>query len=243
MTIPANNLPLFYKTPRPLDRVRDANKRLSKPTNFSFTSGTNAIPILIDEFPLSAPHYPIVFASGPSPVPAAVVGLRNDSNLYVDAKGEWISGAYMPSYIRRYPFILMDDPAQKQFVLCIDEACEWLGEEGEFPLFEGENPSSFTKGAIDFCSTLRQRGDATDEFVKALQEHNLLMNNDAQIDLPDGTRLQLSGFLVIDPQKFDALPDNIFLDWRRKGWLGVIYSHFLSSHCWTKLIELSKARS
>jgi hypothetical protein len=237
-----NSMPLFYAAPRPLDRARDEKLRLSRPTHFRFAAGTNAIPLLVDEFPLAAAYYPIVFADGPMPIPAAVVGLKNDTNLFIDDNGHWQSGSYLPAYVRRYPFILMDDPENKQFVLCIDETSDMLSEQGEFPLFEGEQPSSFTKSAMEFCAALRQQGDATDEFVKALKEYNLLRPNDAQIDMPDKTRLQLSGFLVIDPQKFDELPDNVFLEWRKKGWAGLVYAQLLSSHRWQSLVELTQKK-
>lgn len=235
-------MPMFYAAPRPLDRVQDADLKVSRPKNFNFAAKTNAIPILVDEFPLAAAHYPIVFAAGPTPIPAAVMGLKNDSNLFIDAKGQWRGAGYLPAYVRRYPFILMDDPAQKQFVLCIDSESEMFSESGEYALFEGEKPSKFTEGAMEFCAALRQQGEATDEFVKALQEHNLLMPNDAQMDMPDGTRLQLSGFLIIDPQKFDALPDNVYLSWRKKGWIGLVYAHLLSSHRWPNLVALSQLK-
>ena len=75
---------MFYTSPRPLDRVKDGKMKLSRPTNFSFAAKTNAIPLLVDEFPMAAAYYPIVFADGPLPVPAAVVGLKNDSNLFVN---------------------------------------------------------------------------------------------------------------------------------------------------------------
>jgi hypothetical protein len=236
-----NGMPMFYASPRPLDRTRDGGLKISRPKHFRFAAKTNAIPLLVDEFPMAAAYYPIVFAAGPSPIPAAVVGLRNDTNLFIDANGQWQGGGYLPAYVRRYPFILMDDPEQKQFVLCIDEASELLGTEGEHALFDGDKPSAFTKGAMDFCAALRQQGDATDEFVKALKEYNLLMPNDAQIDMPDGTRLQLSGFLIVDPKKFDALPDNVYLEWRRKNWIGLIYAHLLSSHRWQNLVALAQA--
>src|SRR5580698_7457128 len=231
-------LPMFYAAPRPLDRARDMNMKISRPSNFNFTAGTNAIPLLVDEFPMAAAHYPIVFADGPMPIPAAVVGLKNDSNLYVDPQGRWVAGSYLPAYVRRYPFILMDDPERKQFVLCIDESTDMLAEQGEYALFEGEEPSAFTKSAMEFCAALRQQGDATDEFVKALKSFDLLRANDAQIDLPDKTRLQLSGFLVIAPEKFDKLADNVILEWRRKGWIGLVYAQLLSSHRWQNLVEL-----
>lgn len=238
----AGQMPMFYSEPRPLDRVRDLKLRISRPKNFRFAAKTNAIPLLIDEFPTAAAYYPIVFAAGPMPIPAAVVGLRNDNNLFVEPSGLWRSNCYLPSYVRRYPFILMDDPDQKQFILCLDDKAEVLSETGEFPLFENDKPSEFTKGVIDFCGALRQQGENTNAFVNALQERDLLVPNDAKIDLPDGTHLQLSGFLVIDPQKFDALPDDVYLDWRRKGWVGMAYAHFLSSHRWPKLVELSQEK-
>ena len=237
-----NAMPMFYASPRPLDRSRDGDLRLSRPTHFNFAAKTNAIPLLVDEFPMAAAYYPIVFAAGPMPIPAAVVGLKNDSNLFLDAEGRWLNGAYLPAYVRRYPFILMDDPVQKQFVLCIDEASDMFNDKGEYPLFEGDQPSSFTKSAMEFCAALRQQGDATDEFVKALKEYDLLMPNDAQIDIRDGTKLQLSGFLIIDPKKFDALPDNVLLQWRRKGWLGLVYAQLLSSHRWQNLVDLMQMR-
>ena len=245
-SIPANtdsqqaSMPMFYSAPRPLDRSRDAGLHISRPKHFRFASKTNAIPLLVDEFPMAAAHYPIVFAAGPLPIPAAVVGLKNDTNLFIDEKGQWRASGYLPAYVRRYPFILMDDPEQKQYVLCIDDKCDMISTEGEYALFDGENPSEFTKSAMEFCAALRHQGDATDEFVKALQEHDLLMKNDAQIEMPTGARLQLSGFLIVDPKKFDSLPDNIYLSWRRKGWIGLIYAHLLSSHRWQNLVSMAQ---
>jgi hypothetical protein len=233
------SLPMFYATPRALDISKDSSLRISRPKHFNFAANTNAIPLLVDEFPMASAYYPIVFADGPAPVPAAIVGLRNDKNLFVDTDGQWHEGAYLPAYVRRYPFILMDDPAHKQYVLCIDEASDMFGQDGEFALFEDGKPSSFTQGAMEFCAALRQQGDATNEFIKALQDYKLLKPQDTEVDLPDGTRLQLKGFQVIDPKKFDELPDNVYLSWRRKGWIGLVYAHLLSSHRWQYLSNLA----
>jgi hypothetical protein len=238
----AGATPMFYKRPRPVDRARDGKLKVSRPKNYNFASGTNAIPLLVDEFGQAASHYPIVFAAGPSPIPAAIVGLRADQNNFIDKAGQWKTNAYLPAYVRRYPFIFMDDPNNKQFVLCIDEGSDMLGEQGEFALFKDDEPTAFTREAMEFCAMLRHQGEATDEFVKALQEQNLLKENNAQITFPNGEKTALGGFLVIDPNKFDALPDNVYLEWRKKGWIGLVFAHLLSSHRWQDLIDLGARR-
>ncbi|WP_263375473.1 SapC family protein [Granulicella aggregans] len=234
------SLPMFYRSPRPLDRSQDADLKISRPTHFRFAAETNAIPILIEEFPLASAHYPIVFADGPVPIPAAVVGLRNSENLFVDNNGQWADDTYLPAYLRRYPFILMDDADNKQFVLCIDSDSDMLGPQGEYPLFEGNEPSDFTKNAMEFCAALRQQGDLTDAFVSELRAQDLLVPNDAKIETGEGEQIQLSGFLTIDPKRFDAVSDNLFTEWRAKGWLGLIYAQLLSSHRWQNLVTLAK---
>jgi len=235
-------LPMFYSSARPLDIEKDTSLFVSAPKHFKFAAKTNAIPLLTDEFAMAASHYPIVFAEGPSPVPAAVVGLQNDENLFVDGDGQWLPGSYLPAYVRRYPFLLMDDPQQKQYVLCIDETSDMLASEGEYQLFKDNKPTPFTQSAMNFCATLRQQGEATDEFVKALKDYNLLMANDAKIEIPGGGQLQLAGFQVVDPKKFDLLPDNVYLSWRRKGWIGLIFAHLLSTHRWQNLVALAATR-
>jgi hypothetical protein len=233
---------MFFSSIGHLEMDKDGGMFVSAPKKFKFAAKTNAVPLLVDEFPMAAANYPIVFAAGDSPVPAAVVGVSNDANLFLDDNGQWLGGSYLPAYVRRYPFLLMDDPNQKQYVLCIDETSEMLAPTGEYALFKDGKPTQFTQSAMNFCASLRQQGEATDEFVKALKEYNLLMKNDAQIDMPNGSKLQLAGFQVIDPKKFDMLPDNVYLSWRRKGWIGLIYAHLLSSHRWQNLIALSAMR-
>jgi len=47
---------------------------------------------------------------------------------------------------------------------------------------------------------------------------------------------------IVDPKKFDALPDSVILQWRKKGWLGLVYAQLLSSHKWQNLVDLLQAR-
>lgn len=243
MTQPNNDpqptLPLFYSKVRPLDRVQDATLKAHRATNFRFSAKTNAIPLVAEEFPFAAGDYPIVFAAGNIPVPVAVTGLELDKNLMIDTTGNWLARSYIPAYVRRYPFILVEEPDSKQLVLCYEEGAPQLSPRGELPLFENGEPSEVVQRALDFCMALRQQGDATDALVQALQEHKLLQPGNVEVNLPDGRVAKMDGFLAIDRELFMNLPADIITTWHKNGWLDLIYAHFLSNSRWQKLAEIT----
>lgn len=73
-----------------------------------FAGETNSVILAGVEFSEAAKEYPIVFTqAGDKVVPVALLGLRNEENLFVDGKGGW-DGRYIPSFVRRYPFILAE---------------------------------------------------------------------------------------------------------------------------------------
>jgi SapC len=47
----------------------------------------------------------------------------------------------------------------------------------------------------------------------------------------------LAGFKVIDEARFTKLPDATFMQWRRKGWLPLVYAHFFSIGAWSGLVD------
>ena len=57
------------------------------------------------------------------------------------------------------------------------------------------------------------------------------------VTLASGERLSLGGFRVIDEEKFMGLPDDVFLDWRQRGWIPLVYCHLLSMSNWQSLTE------
>lgn len=235
-------LPLFYKQIRALDRAQDASLKAHQVPNFRFSATSNAIPLVTDEFPYAAGDYPIVFAPGQVPVPVAVVGLELDKNLMVDRTTNlWLNRSYIPAYVRRFPFILVEDPESKQLVLCFEENVPQLSDKGELPLFTDGEPSDFTKRTLDFCMALRQQGEVTEAFVRALQEKQLLQPGDVAVTLADGRKISMDGFLTIDRQRFMALPSGVVADWHRREWLDLIHAHFQSALRWQKLAEIASA--
>jgi hypothetical protein len=239
---PSGALPLFYKNPRVLDRALDAKRKIRRLGNYSFAAQANAIPLVMDEFFIAATQYPIVFLATAEPVPAIVTGITPSTNLYIDTQGQWLTGYYVPAYVRRYPFVLVDDMNNKQMVLCIDEGSNLFGDDGDLALFEDGKPTEVTDKALQFCAALRQQGEMTDAFMKALRQHNLLVDRVIEIDNPGGEKHKISGFLTVDENRFQSLSDDIFNAWRHQGWIGLIYAHLISQQRWPQMATLANAR-
>jgi hypothetical protein len=235
-------LPLFYKQPRPLDANTHRNSRLKDNANFGFARGANSVPLNGIEFNIAQRHYPIVFTGTGKPFPAAVLGLRVDENLFVGEDGRWVEGIYVPAYVRRYPFVFIEAPEDK-LILAIDEGSGLLVEDGPHKLFdEAGKPTPLVNGALQFCGAYQANFKATLEFMDALVQQDLLVDNRANAVLAGGERLTLGGFKVIDEEKFKTLPADVLKTWRDQGWLGWVYAHFFSLTGWNSLAAVAGKR-
>lgn len=232
-------LPLFYKQPRPLDANTHRNRRLKDNAHFGFARAANSVPINGLEFANVQRHYPIVFTGTGKPFPAAVLGLRVDENLFIGEDGRWVEGIYVPAYVRRYPFVFIEAPEDK-LILAIDEGSGLLVDEGPHKLFDDAGkPTPLVNGALQFCGAYQANFKQTLEFIEALVAQDLLVDNRANAVLPNGERLTLGGFKVIDEEKFKALPESVLKSWRDQGWLAWAYAHFFSLGGWNALAALA----
>lgn len=235
-------LPLFYTSPRPLLADRDGDLSLKTGANYAFTAGTNSIPLMAAEFAVACKHYPILFTDGANAQPVALVGLRSGENLFVNTDGVWEEGAYIPAYVRRYPFIFMESPDKSELTLCVDEAAESVVSGRDNPFFADGKPTELTNNALTFVKDFQGQSVFTDAFAKAVLDAGLLVDKRADVSLASGERLSLAGFKVIDEEAFNRLPAEEMLVWRERGWLGLVYAHLISVGSWTGLIDRLAAR-
>lgn len=228
-------MPLFYRKPQPLVPVIHDDVRL-RDGDFSFAADTNALPVTIVEFAQAMRFYPIVFADGDN-FPVAVLGL-SAGNRFVTG-GRWAERHYVPAYARRYPFVFID-AGEQGFALALDMASDRVatgGTEG-VKLFEDGKPAPLTQGALSFCREFHQAHVQTQAFIDALVERDLLIDQRADATLSSGEPRRLGGFRVIDREKFGQLPDDVILDWHRKGWLALVLFHISSLDRFAELLAL-----
>ena len=151
-----------------------------------FAGETNSVILAGVEFCEAAKEYPIVFTqAGDKVVPVALLGLRNEENLFVDDKGDW-DGRYIPSFVRRYPFVLAETGKTGQRAACIDEGFEGFNDDEGEPLFAGEETTPILQQAIDFLEESQKQYLRTETFVQRLRDNDLVMSLDAKVDMVDG---------------------------------------------------------
>lgn len=221
--------PLFYKKLVALNKDQHRRHFLNL-DNLDFAAHAHSVLLSGSEFGEACKEYPIVFAKGADNnfVPVALLGFRQDENLYIDVKGKW-NARYIPAYVRRYPFIF-SETSPGQLVLCMDEACVGLNVTGGGnPLFDEQGAASpFLNGVIQLMQNYQADYLRTQAFVANLQKLDLLKESSARIALNAGGEFSLNGLWLVDDAKLAALDDAKLLELARSGELGWIYAHLIS---------------
>lgn len=235
----AQAFPLFYSDPQPLDGEKHKDYGLIENFGLGFTTGVNAVPINLVEMPQISHHYPIAFSPDDSATPVAILGLRDNENLFLTDEGNWKTQGYIPAYIRRYPFIFSEIEGSDQLSLCVDMDSNVVTKDGGQPFFDKDGkPTELSKNALEFCKSYHAAAQQTIELSKALLEHDLLIERQAEINLYNSQKINFSGFRIVDEKKFGELDDSVFLEFRKKGWLPYLYAHLFSGAQWQNLTRL-----
>ena len=245
LTSPAGQLQgqvLFYINPEPLDPQRHAKLGLRTTDRpFTFAAKQHFVPLHVPEFGLAALSYPIIFA-GPQLAPLAVMGINPGENLFISSDGLYQGGAYIPSFIRRYPFVVAKDDAQNRLMICIDRGSDLFVEVGaDLMLFENGEPTQYTKNCIDFCSAFDNDRQRTEFFINELRELDLFESKQTKFTprLADGTEgptQLIAEYFSVSEEKLNALSPEQFAKLRDSGALPQIYAHLMSLRGFDRLI-------
>lgn len=227
-----NALPLGYETLTVLAAERHAGLPFRKRRDFVFAKGLHATPIAADEFSRGHLHFPIVFTKSDPVLPMALLGMEPGKNDFVDENGNWRDGAYIPSYLRRYPFALARENAESdRMLLCADlKAPNFDPESGptEEELFKDGKPSDFAQRILDFSQKYEEAMARTRRTARQLAELDLLEDAQVTIERPDGKKTRIDGFRVVSEEKMRALDDKTLADLARRGVVGLIAAHHYS---------------
>lgn len=236
-------LPLFYKKPVALDKKQHAGISLAKNLTFDFAAKVNAVPVTMIELPNIMQFYPVAFSATAPATPLAILGLRENENLFVNDKGEWLANTYIPAYIRRYPFIFARNDNGDRLTLCVDDTDGILKKGKDNLLFDDKGElTQLTNNALEFCRSYQAAAEQTQAFAAAIEESGILIDRHAEIRLNDGKVMTLSGFRQVDEKKYYDLPEKTIQEWHSKRWTRFIYAHLFSVGNWQRLFGLVESR-
>ncbi len=225
-------LPLLYNDLQPLNSGQHGKLKLKRDFTVPGVSQTHAIPVTVEEFTHAQRSFPIIFSAGDEPIPLALMGLNEGVNTFLDADGKPIETmAYMPAYLRRYPFILAKlQPTSDELSLCFDPTSGAFSEDDGEPLFDDEGqPTELTRNILQFCEQFETAGLRTQAFMNDLKSSGLLMEGEVSIQ-PDGVEQPFlyRGFRMIDEEKLRELRGDELRKMNQSGMLPLIYAHLMS---------------
>ena len=221
---------LIYNTAVPVNSAQHGKHSVEVGADYSFTNKLNSLPLMAVEFPHAASDYAIIFAgTAESVMPAVILGVKEDQNLFVDQSGKW-GANYVPAFVRRYPFVFAAGSDEKTFTLCIDEDYPGLNTDGKGqPLFNDEGKTTpYVDGVLKFLQDYRSQNLITQAFCKQLIELDLLQPMEAQFSIGSTDKMLLNGFMMVDRQKLNDLPAEKLSEMAKSGYLELIYLHLQS---------------
>jgi SapC len=225
------SLPLLYKELVPISQQEHGSWRYRTADAAPWLSNEHAIPVTVEEFALVQRFYPIIFTVGDQPVPLALMGLNEGVNTFIDAEGKMTSEAYVPAYVRRYPFLLAKlRPDTDELSLCVDPTHGAISPDGEGdPIFDGDQPSEATKNILTFCEQFEQAGQRTGAFMEELKALDILMDGEVSIQTQEDTPPFIyRGFQMVDETKLRDLRGDQLRKMSQSGMLPLIHAHLFS---------------
>jgi len=233
----------FYRQVEVLDNERHRNLCLNLPGDMRHARNLRDCPVLVDEFYAAARHYPIVFARMASGelMSAVVLGWPGSTNLWLDENARWRDDAYVPAYVRRYPFVVLASDASAY--IGIDRAYAGWSTESGLPLFDASG---------DYSEALMRAGMFLDEYVASHARTRVYLNALQRLDLlrPFGAEIgdgaagrRLENMLCVSAEALDRLSSCELLDFVRAGHYALTVAHQMSLDNFKVLADLDAADS
>jgi hypothetical protein len=215
-----------------------ADHKVGQLESMSFSKKVSHVPTAVSEFFLGCKSQPILFVKNEEGYGCvSLVGLKQDTNLFLDAKQQWISGEYCPAFLRHYPFIFVQNG--ETLSLGYDAECKAVNtKKGEsFFTKEGE-PTEFSQNVLEVMNRYQADMQVTQAFTKKLDELGLLEPMSAEVRVgQDGYKFE--GFFKISEEKLNGLTEETKLELLKMGYYNLIIAHLISLSSFDKLAALA----
>jgi hypothetical protein len=207
-----------------------------------------ALPLSFTEFSPACRDYPIAFVSTDARktyVAMIITGLVARHNLFLLADGAWDPAAYVPAYVRRYPFcmsrVALDGKEQAERIACVEKHA--LSDQGE-ALYDAQGAplahwEERRKLLFEFEADLMR----TDEMSRKLAALDLFEEFALQAVPHQGEPVAMTGMYRVSEAKLNELPEPAFKELGRTGILARVYAHLISLANFGRLLDRRATRA
>ena len=225
----------------PVRQEQHQKLKLANTRSISHVAGQHIIPVAAVEYAQASASFPLVFVKNPGSErfrSVAMLGLEAGENLFLQ-DDKWIALS-MPQSISMIPFSLGVDPDKENtLTACIDLDSEFIGEDKDIALFEDDGKESeMFVNVQQALGRLFDNEKMTENFIKELQEHDLLQEVELNIALSSGEKKKLVGIFTINEDKIKSLSDDKVLDFHKRGLFVPIYAMLGSLSQVNHLVQL-----
>ena len=221
----------MYKDIVVINKIEHKNKNVKRVASFSFSKEMTSIPITITEFYEACKNYPIFIAKDTSDkwFATAMLGYKENENIFVNEKGVWEKLHYIPANIRRYPYIFVTNDNNAELTLAIEK--DYLSDDKkdlERKLFKDGENSEILNQVMSFLNQFYIDSLASEEFIKQLDEWELLEEKIATIKDKDNKIFNINGFYVVNEEKLKHLSKKKKEEIYNKNAIPLITAHLIS---------------
>lgn len=228
--------------PQLLNNIQHKDLRVITQRGAQWGDDIMSAPVTVDEFRKLQAHYPIVFQPDGQGgfAAAALFGLQEGQNLFLDEQG-W-DADYLPLSVQRLPFSIGIADGEMHMMIDVDSKRVSRGAEGEAVFLPHGGTTDLTENANAVLRALHEGLEATADFVQTLMRYGLLESFVLDVERPDGSHGQLTGFYFIHEERLAALDAEAIGLLHQADYLQPIYMAIASVSNFRALIKRHLAR-
>ena len=215
----------------PLNFIQHGHLKLREDPSFAHFANEQLLPVTVHEFSRVGAQLPIVFVK--SSVDGkyravAMMGVEPGKNLMLGSMA--IDENHLPNVIHLYPISLAQSSTDSdQLTILINQDSHLLSEDNGSALFDekGEQ-TTYLQQRAEKSARFIEQSHLTEKAIAMLQEHELLIEQQLKMQLPNGRSREINGVYIVDEKRLAQIGDEPFLSFRKSGLLVAIYAHLMS---------------
>ncbi|RXJ85442.1 SapC family protein [Arcobacter cloacae] len=222
----------MYKNLEIVNKIAHKENSIKEVKDFSYAKNLTSTPITVTEFFEACKNYPILFAKDKNNdwFASVMLGFKEKENIFVDNKGNWDKLHYVPAFVRRYPFVFVEQNEQQQLLLGVEKEFLSIDKKDEKrKLFDDKDENTeFLNNVLNFLNQYQNDSIATKEFIKQLDEWELLEEKVATIINEKKEQFNINGFYIVNEEKLKHLSKKKKEEICNKNATALITAHLIS---------------